>query len=266
MAAEILTFDAVDELGFADSKGLLAAGGFSERYSPRRLGPLMELLHLSDGNQLLGSIVDDMVLTDDVAAMLRAFRRGQYCWYSEENSGIGFMRFNASVPTSSPQHTEFLMRAKRAAKDISGFQGTKPGLFVAALIELASNIFEHSEAVDTGVIAYRAVNENFEFVVSDMGIGVLASLRKCPTNLGLKDHGVALREALRDGVSRHGYQCGRGYGFQQIFKSLVDLNGELRFRSGDAALTMCGTSLGVANACLSQKVHLRGFFLSLIGR
>ena len=122
------------------------------------------------------------------------------------------------------------------------------GQLVAAMRELHDNIGEHAQAPQTGIVAFRAETGVFEFVVSDRGVGVLNSLRMCMEHAGLRDEGMAIQAALRDGVSRHGSHGRRGYGFRPIFIGLVNLYGELRFRSGDHAVTMDGTGPGIATS------------------
>ena len=129
--------------------------------------------------------------------------------------------------------------------------------------ELESNVHEHAEAPDSGVIAYRAEAGAFEFVVADRGIGVLESLRSSGEYEYLRDEGTALRAALTEGVSRHGRDVGRGLGFRPMFRGLVDLYGELRFRSGDHAMTMDGVGPDVATARIAQKARMPGFFASV---
>ncbi len=129
--------------------------------------------------------------------------------------------------------------------------------------ELESNIREHSEAPHTGILAFRAAPGVFEFVAADQGIGVLESLRGCADYRDLTDHGRALAAALTEGVSRFGVNVGRGLGFRPLFVGLVNLRGYLRFRSGDHALTMDGTSPSLTTAQVSQKPGLAGFLASV---
>jgi hypothetical protein len=128
--------------------------------------------------------------------------------------------------------------------------------------ELENNIHEHSEAAATGVLAFRAALGVFEFVAADRGIGVLASLRKAQTYSVLTDHGRALQTALSDGASRF-EGSRRGHGFRPIFLGLMNLQGSLRFRSGDHALLMDGTSPSLSISRLAQKPSYDGFFVSV---
>lgn len=153
-----------------------------------------------------------------------------------------------------------------AARDVAKLPGNTPGQLVAAMRELESNIHEHSDAASTGVLAFRAVGGVFEFVAADLGVGVLTSLKKCADYSLLSDHGDALEVALKDGASRFGSNSNRGYGFRPIFIGLLNLRGALRFRSGDHALTMDGTSPNLATAQLAQKPLIKGFFASITCR
>jgi hypothetical protein len=129
--------------------------------------------------------------------------------------------------------------------------------------ELVGNISEHSGAADTGIVAYRAGRDGFEFAVADGGVGVLESLNSCPDYKSLTDHGAALRLALTDGVSRFGPSAGRGHGFRPIFVGLANLSGLLRFRSGDHALVIDGQAIDMMAAKTAQKVPINGFTASV---
>jgi hypothetical protein len=155
------------------------------------------------------------------------------------------------------------MDAQRAALNVAGLPGTTPGQMAAAMRELENNIHEHSQSAATGLLAFRAARGVFEFVAADRGIGVLTSLQQCPLHRTIQDHGKALQAALTDGTSRFGAESGHGYGFRPIFTGLANLRGFLRFRSGDHALTIDGTSPSLTRAQLAQKPAIDGFFASI---
>jgi hypothetical protein len=155
------------------------------------------------------------------------------------------------------------MDAQRAARDVAGLPGSTPGQLVAAMEELENNIHEHSEAPDTGILAFRATPAVFEFVAADRGIGILRSLQRCSIFADLDDHGRAIQAAISDGTSRFGSDSRRGYGFRPIFLGLANLQGSLRFRSGDHALLIDGTSPDLKTAQLAQKPMLDGFLASV---
>ena len=142
-----------------------------------------------------------------------------------------------------------------------------PSLFsrglVGALDEMQSNIHEHSNASDTGLIAYRVDLQKIEWTVADRGIGVLTGLRTGAFP-SLKDSGEALKIALSDGYSRFGAAEGRGYGFKELFKALSARHGTLRFRSDDQVLTMSGLSPVLSRACLQQRAHISGLSVTVV--
>jgi hypothetical protein len=78
--------------------------------------------------------------------------------------------------------------------------------------EMVSNLFEHSERRETGIVGYKWRQGEFEYVVADNGIGLLKSLKTHPDYAHLVDAGQALETALTEGESRHGRQAKRGKG------------------------------------------------------
>ena len=79
-------------------------------------------------------------------------------------------------------------RADQAAL-AAGFPARVAAEIVGALGELQDNVFRHSEASRTGLVAFAARPGSFEVVVSDSGVGVLASLRSHPDYSGIEDAG-----------------------------------------------------------------------------
>jgi hypothetical protein len=105
---------------------------------------------------------------------------------------------------------------------------------------MTDNIYLHSDRSETGLAAFLARSGYFEFGVLDRGMGVLRSLQSCDQYARLQDHGDALEIALTDGCSRFGPNSKHGHGFRSLFIGLSNLNGALRFRTGDHALTIDG--------------------------
>ena len=252
-----LRFVDVDGLAFAKTRGKLKEVLRSAVYKAHQLGPLLELVQLWRG-KLPGR--NGWLTRSETSPLVDALDRNVGSWISRSGTPMGFIR--KVRPAGDPEFTDFLMSAKRAGRN-AGLPREVAGQLVAAMRELHDNIGEHAQAPHTGIVAFRAESGVFEFVVSDQGVGVLNTLRMCPEHAGLRDEGTALQAALRDGVSRHGSNGRRGYGFRPIFVGLVNLHGELRFRSGDHAVTMDGTDLGIATSRISQKVHIEGFFASV---
>jgi hypothetical protein len=136
-------------------------------------------------------------------------------------------------------------------------------LLVAAMGELMGNVVDHSEATESGTALFSAEAGRFEFVIADTGIGVLRSLTRNPGLAGLADYGAALQAMVETGVSRFARDSGHGNGFRPIFEKLADMTGQLRFRSGDYALTLDGRFGDRIARQVSQKPRLAGFFAAV---
>lgn len=260
--AKPLSFAAVDELAFAATTDVDFMR-WPAKYEPRSLGPLFELLHLLTGRRVSDPNHGRWLRGNGAETMISALRAGRESWL-DRNRRLGFVRAIRVGENGDLRFDAFLMDAMQAARDITKLPGTTPQQLVAAVREMESNIHEHSDAPATGLVAFRAAPGSFEFVAADQGIGVLRSLRTCTNYSGLSDHGAALELALREGTSRYdATEPGRGKGFRDLFRGLLNLNGLLRFRSGDQALTMDGTSPSLATAALAQKPEIDGLFVSV---
>jgi hypothetical protein len=105
----------------------------------------------------------------------------------------------------------------------AGFHRRIAAQFVGVLEEMVSNVYEHSRVPGSGMVAFRAGGDRFEFVVADGGIGVLERLRTFADYSCLTDHGDALRLALTDGVSRFGPDAQRGT-VSDLFSSVLRIS------------------------------------------
>lgn len=255
-----LLFRDVDELAFAAARGKLYRAKPPTIYTPQRLGPLMELLHLSAGGKV--PCPKSWFTVNSTTSFVDILEQARESWVSPVNHHLGFIRALHCAGTEN-RLTAFLMKAQRAGREISGMSRAISSQLVAAMQELENNIHEHSDASATGILAYKAEPGVFEFVVGDHGIGILGSLRRSTAYADLTDEGKALETGLMEGVSRHGPNSNRGYGFRPIFVGLANLYGELRFRSGDHAIMMDGTNRVLATARISQKAPIDGFFASV---
>lgn len=265
MAAKPLSFHAVDGLAFAAATGQTDAVSACAPFIPIALGPLLELLHLAAGDRLPEPPAGGSWLARNSATPMIVALQEQHeiLWLDPRDRRMGFIRALRTGPDGDNRLVSFLMDAQRAARDVSRLPGTTPGQLAAAMQELENNIHEHSDTADTGFLAFRAALGVFEFVAADRGVGILASLQRCPLYADVPDHGTALQTALTDGTSRFGANSQRGYGFRPIFIGLTNLRGVLRFRSGDHALAIDGTSPNLAMAQLAQKPAIDGFFASI---
>lgn len=112
-----------------------------------------------------------------------------------------------------------------------------------ALREMADNIPRHSSLLQSapaaGVIGYQVQAGCMSFAVADVGQGVLHSLRRNPKWASLSESTPALRLAVWD-YATSDPNAVQGGGFSEVHKSLSDLNGLLRFRSGNGLFTVDG--------------------------
>ena len=263
MLSPRLTFHAVDDLGFAATRGMLDVTPRGTPYLPVSIGPLFELMHLESRGLLPDGSGTNWLLNNGAGTIVSAVKEDRESWIDPKDKRSGFIRAVRAGSDGDARFIAFLMAAKQAAINVTQLLGTAPGQIVAAMQELESNIHEHSEAPNTGILAFRAAPGLFEFVVVDCGIGILQSLRRCTSYSAIPDHGKALQRAVGDGVSRFGPGGNRGYGFRPIFLGLTNLYGSLRFRSGDYALSIDGTSPTLASSQVAQKPPIDGFLASI---
>ena len=200
-----LDFHEVDEIAYAHAHQEDGGRVPSVTFVPRRIGPLLELLQLSLSGRTCGA--ESWLKSNWASSLLSAIyqRKERWLW-----GDMGFIRSVRSGPSGDEQFIEFLMNVKRKGRQVSGLPVKISGQLVAAMRELENNIREHSDAAQTGYVAYRIEPGIFEFVVADLGIGIRNSLRPYRE---YADEGQALVAALTDGVSRHGPNSTRGYGF-----------------------------------------------------
>lgn len=157
---------------------------------------------------------------------------------SVEAREIEFHALEGSEPTLAPAWEDFMVRFVQSAVE-AGFSRVIADGICATLHEMGENAPLHAASPVGAVAGYHVTPGVATFSVVDVGVGVLASLQRCPDYAGLRHHGDALRAVLRDRASRFGRGRG-GNGFRQLFKSLADQRGELRFRTGEARVTMSG--------------------------
>jgi anti-sigma regulatory factor (Ser/Thr protein kinase) len=255
-------FNALDGIAFAAERGRLAGRTLSAMVACD-LGPVIELTQLAAIGLLPRPERLEALRLDGVRSLYRALIGGQSHWVCPDSRRMGLLRTRSHPPADLTIWTGFGLAVQQAAV-AARFPKRVAAQLVAALGELHSNLYEHSGAPETGLVAFQAGMNRFEFVVADRGIGVRESLRNCAEYTSLQDHGEALRLSLTDGVSRHGPNVGRGHGFRPLFIGLANLNGALRFRSGDHALIIDGRSPSLLTARQAQKPTIKGFVASVI--
>ena len=262
LSACSFNFTILDDLAFAAERGK-ESGLKPNQMVARDLGPLIELSQLATSGFLPPPDQAPWLKLDGVDALYRALSRGLSQWLCPNSRRIGFLRTERTLSTSDTVWTGFGLAIQQGAV-ASSFPKKIASQLTAAVGELHSNLYEHSEAPETGLIVFRAGPNRFEFVVADHGIGVLNSLKNCAEYAELDDHGEALRLTLTDGISRYGLDANRGCGFRPLFIGLANLNGSLRFRSGNHALIIDGQNPSLMTARIAEKVPIAGFLISVV--
>jgi hypothetical protein len=250
---EALTFEILDDLLLAHERGRVPA----VRLVPGPcLGSIVELVHFSqehDGALLYRA-------SEETVAIQGAYETRRPVYLDGESIGFVTAR-RAQYKGGDMYWTAFQVAMHKALLAVQFPSPFARGL-VGAMDEMQNNIRDHSDAIDTGLIAYRITADRVEWVVADRGVGVLNSL-KSGAFPSLTDGGEALKVALTDGRSRFGTATGRGYGFRELFKALSARQGSLRFRSDDHALTIAGVSPSLSRARLQQRAHVAGFTVTV---
>lgn len=258
------SFEAADDLLWQAVAGRLPTLGSVTLGRSGRIGPLVELAMATSA---LPDAFSAVTVEPPVFHQItRAFREGVVSGAGARDRAGVFPLSRYDPDCDGPEHLVWDQWAKHTenAAVVAGLaRGLAAGL-MGALGELLDNVFEHSGRPESGVVAYAASDGAFEFVVADVGRGVLASLRENPDFAGLSDSGTALRVAVSDGVSRHARSSGHGYGIGQLFRALAHNSAELRFRSGDHALRLWGDAPSLAGHVeLAQKAWLDGLAVSV---
>lgn len=255
------SFDNVDDLLWQGRHGSLASRGAIRLTRSGRIAPLIELaiaqMAMPDA---YGGIVVEAPFAIQIANAMRGEISGN--GYADK---MGVFPLSRHRPGSSSQELwdQWAHRAQNAAVDSKFPRALVLGL-IGALGELQDNVYEHSGKAHTGLVAYAVSPNAFEFVVADGGMGALASLRMNPTYAHLKTAAEALELAMSDRASRFGSDTGRGYGIGTLFKALAHDAGELRFRSGDYAVSIEGDRPTLTGRKqLVQKAWLDGFAVSV---
>ena len=175
--SQSLDFDTLDGLAFAAQKGRL--NGELPSISAADLGPLIEFDILSAAGLLPPSSKDDWIKLNGLGVLYREIKSQRQHWVCPEAGRIGFLRTQQNLPFSEATSIGFRLAAQKAAI-ATGIPAPIARQLAAAMGELESNIYEHSGKPITGLLAFRAHPNHFEFIACDTGIGILESIRTCP--------------------------------------------------------------------------------------
>ncbi len=267
--ASELTFSILDDLAPAVIRKRVDPTSFLASYGVVRIGPFLELLLLDRASALPLEALPSSPVREALASALAPVNASRGTYGSTGDVSFGFITTGRDIEQAHSQEELLWVGFRQKAQQAAEFSLPKPiaqGM-IGAMTEIEENIHLHSGRPSDGVVGFRGTKDEFEFVVADSGIGMLASLRHSPDYANLADTGKALRLALQDGESRLRYMSqDHGYGFKNLFRALATLNGELRFRSDDQAVTIDGVAPELVKAELRQRTLLQGFCASIVCR
>lgn len=255
-------FAVADDLLREAGRGRLAQHDAIVLEKSGRIGPLVEIALAAS---LHNSQYRGVSVNGRFATCLKQALESRCPFGSSYNDRTGAFPLRAINPITAPgtEWDQWATHAENAAK-AQGFNSHLVAGLLGALIEIEDNVYEHSGAPETGVVAYGITPNSFEFVVADCGVGVLSSLRQNPKYADVSDAGAALQLAITDGVSRFPSETGHGQGFNQLFRTLVGHNAELRFRTGDHALSLRpGRDITEGASVLAHVAPMAGLSISV---
>ena len=152
-------------------------------------------------------------------------------------NGNGTVKENSTMLSVLPQNSDGRwldsLRSFQTELKQHGFSHSLAGSLTGAAGEIIDNVFQHSQTDLPGLFGYQLSRRKVAFSVADLGVGVLKSLRQNPQYRYLTTSMNALQEAIAPGVSR--FDTG-GYGFSTLLRSVAELWGKTRLRSGEAVL------------------------------
>ncbi len=255
------SFDNVDDLLWQERHGSLASRGPIRLTRSGRIAPLIEL---AIAQAALPVAYREISVEAPFAKLISRAMCGEISGNAYTDK-MGVFPLSQHRPGSSSHEIweQWAHRAQNAAME-SNFPRRLVAGLIGALGELQDNVYEHSGKPDSGLVAYAVSANAFEFIVADGGMGALASLRTNPAYAHLKTAAEALELAMSDRASRFGADAGRGYGIGTLFKALARDAGELRFRSGDYAISIEGNRPTLTGRKhVVQKAWLDGFAVSV---
>lgn len=258
-------FDVVDDLLQEALHDRLASHGQITIERSGRIGPLVEL---TMGSRQQAHQYSEVRIAGEFAISLRQALESGQPFGGELRDVAGVFPLGKENPVNVVRGSwdQWTVHAENTAK-AHGLNAQLVASLMGAMVEIQDNVYEHSDAPETGLVAFAITSASFEFVVADSGVGVLRTLRQNSQFSGIQDSGAALQEVIKDGVSRFPSESGRGHGFNQLFRALVGCNAEIRFRSGDHALTMRPTSDALhGKSTLAQLAPLNGLTVSVFYR
>jgi hypothetical protein len=247
----------VSGLRAATLPGFLEYGCLRWAMGNGTLPPLPEAITVSDLGRALNAVPSILGLRSS-GHHKRSLRR-------LDPQSAEFHVLHAQEDLACEDWDHFANRFEASARWV-GFSFAVAARLQLALYEMAENAVIHA-ASPAILVGYEALPGKALFCVADVGVGVMASLRKNPALSSLKLHNEAIRAALQDGVtSQRLNEGGGGFGFRQVFTSLADQWGSLRFRSGEGCITMDGIGPDANQGNVTHPPPLPGFQVTICCR
>jgi len=168
--------------------------------------------------------------------------------------------------TACIESDEFSLYVQRFRRSLaqSGFGLRFPYALSQALTEMTENVVRHSSMNDNisapGLVGFHVVRNEMNYVVADLGRGVLKSLRENNKWAHLNTEADALVAAAKRGATRLA-QHSEGDGFRLAFQAFLDRQGVIAMRSGDGLARVHGNANG-REAELSNTAHVPGLRVS----
>jgi anti-sigma regulatory factor (Ser/Thr protein kinase) len=152
-------------------------------------------------------------------------------------TGQGTVSQNCTTLSALPKqsNSQWLDSLRLLHSDLKdhGFSHNLAGALTGAAGEIIDNVWQHSQTDFPGLFGYQISRRKLTFCVADLGIGILQSLTQNPQYRHLNTQMSALQKAMSPGVSRFG---SGGYGFSTLLRSVAELWGKTRLRSGEAVV------------------------------
>jgi hypothetical protein len=216
----------------------------------------------------LAKVPEARSLLREACAMLQGSfdpRRSQEHLFSAPERELWLVRDAASI--ESDDFSLFAHRFQRRLAN-TGFGIRYPYALSQALIEMTENVVRHSALSGSppalGIVAYHVVREEMNYVVADLGRGVLHSLRENRKWAGLRTEADALVAAAKEGATRSPEHT-EGDGFRLAFQGFLDREGVLAMRSGDGLARIHG-NLNGRGAEMSNAAPLPGLRVAALCR
>jgi anti-sigma regulatory factor (Ser/Thr protein kinase) len=246
---------------------------------PRTLGPLIELALLFDANNVpLQRLKALFGRTRTLDAVLLGMTSGMHFW-EDTYRAVGIVACEGSLAQDPSlcklgvheaselylnRWSKFASELERSSQ-LCGVSKRVAEGFAGVVQELQDNIFEHSCKPNSGLVGFRRNAGTIEIVVADAGVGILGGFRSVGRT-EFSDHSEALRAVVFNGQSRFAEHSGRANGLRQIFAQLATLQGDLRFRTGDTALSISGNNFSIDQIEESVETTVSGFLVSILIR